>query len=248
MIRNGVTYRIIADELTSPRLIVDTTTGAIAQRIDYDAFGNMTADSNPGFQPFGFAGGLYDRDTRLVRFGARDYDPETGRWMTKDPLLFGGHQVNLYGYVRNDPINLLDPTGLDVQLCRTVADIGWWNKYFLKVEHWWIKTSTMEAGLGPAGGGVPGEGGSDYPLVETTINPHPGRSQLPGSICSPFENVDEECVNRELTRGGSRGRWTPSNQCQTVAMDILTSCRTGSPRPQNRWELMLDAMYVNYGG
>jgi len=35
--------------------------------------------TSTGFQPFGFAGGLYDRDTNLVRFGARDYDPETGR-------------------------------------------------------------------------------------------------------------------------------------------------------------------------
>jgi hypothetical protein len=53
---------------------------AMVQRVDYDEFGNVTLDSNPGFQPFGFAGGLYDRDTKLVRFGARDYDAATGRW------------------------------------------------------------------------------------------------------------------------------------------------------------------------
>ena len=41
-------------------------------------------DTNPGFQPFGFAGGLYDPDTGLVRFGARDYDAETGRWTSKE--------------------------------------------------------------------------------------------------------------------------------------------------------------------
>jgi RHS repeat-associated protein len=45
-------------------------------------------DSNPGFQPFGFADGLYDRDTDLVRFGARDYDLETSRWTAKDPIGF----------------------------------------------------------------------------------------------------------------------------------------------------------------
>ncbi len=45
-----------------------------------DAWGQVLADSSPGFQPFGFAGGLWDRDTGLVRFGARDYDPEVGRW------------------------------------------------------------------------------------------------------------------------------------------------------------------------
>ena len=38
----------------------------------------------------GFAGGLYDPDTGLVRFGARDYDAVVGRWITKDPISFGG--------------------------------------------------------------------------------------------------------------------------------------------------------------
>jgi hypothetical protein len=47
-----------------------------------------------------------------VRFGARDYDPETGRWTAKDPIGFSGEDSNLYGYVVGDPINLIDPEGL----------------------------------------------------------------------------------------------------------------------------------------
>ncbi|WP_218915034.1 RHS repeat-associated core domain-containing protein [Desulfurivibrio alkaliphilus] len=112
LIKNGTTYRIIADHLGSPRLVVNTATGEIAQRIDYDEFGNVLQDTNPGFQPFGFAGGLHDRDTNLTRFGARDYDPQTGRWTAKDPILFAGGDTNLYGYVLNDPINWIDPEGL----------------------------------------------------------------------------------------------------------------------------------------
>lgn len=112
MIKAGVTYRIISDHLGSPRLVVDVTTGNVAQRIDYDEFGNVLADTSPGFQPFGFAGGLYDGDTALIRFGARDYDPATGRWTAKDPIRFAGGQTNLYGYVVNDPINLVDVSGL----------------------------------------------------------------------------------------------------------------------------------------
>jgi RHS repeat-associated protein len=72
--------------------------------MDYDEWGRVTLDTHPGFQPFGFAGGIYDRDTGLVRFGARDYDPEIGRWAAKDPIGFDGGDSNLYGYVANDPI------------------------------------------------------------------------------------------------------------------------------------------------
>ena len=96
----------------SVRLVVNSSTGAIAQRIDYDEFGRVLSDTSPGFQNFGFAGGLYDHETKLVRFGARDYDAETGRWTSKDPILFSGGDSNLYGYVLQDPVNLVDPSGL----------------------------------------------------------------------------------------------------------------------------------------
>jgi RHS repeat-associated protein len=112
LVRDGGIYRIIMDHLGSPRFVVNTADGSIAQQMDYDAFGNVTLDTNPGFQPFGFAGGLYDRDAGLIRLGARDYDPQTGRWTVKDPILFAGGDTNLYGYIQNDPVNWIDPDGL----------------------------------------------------------------------------------------------------------------------------------------
>ena len=112
MVKGGVTYRIVSDQLGSVRLVINSATGQIAQRIDYDEWGNVLSDSNPGFQPFGFAGGLYDRDTGLVRFGARDYDPHVGRWTVKDPIGFGGGDTGLYGYVGGNPISYTDPNGL----------------------------------------------------------------------------------------------------------------------------------------
>lgn len=111
MVREGTTYRLVYDYLGSVRLVVNAATGEIAQRLDYDAFGQVTQDTNPGFQPFGFAGGLYDPDTKLVRFGMRDYDAEVGRWTARDPIGFAGGQPNLYVYVGNDPVNLYDPIG-----------------------------------------------------------------------------------------------------------------------------------------
>jgi RHS repeat-associated protein len=111
MLRGGVTYRIISDHLGSVRLVVNADTGEVVQQMDYDAFGLLKNDTNPGFQPFGFAGGLYDVETELVRFGARDYDPRSGRWVSQDPIRFDGGQANLYTYVENDPVNFVDPRG-----------------------------------------------------------------------------------------------------------------------------------------
>jgi RHS repeat-associated protein len=117
MVRGGNTYRIVADHLGSPRLVIDTATGSVAERLEYDEFGSVVQDSNPGFQPFGFAGGLSDPDTGLVRFGFRDYDPSVGRWTAPDPIGWGGGDPNLYAYVGNDPVSATDRLGL--------ADAAW---------------------------------------------------------------------------------------------------------------------------
>ena len=73
-------YRIVSDLLGSVRQVVDLSDGAVVQRLDYDVWGNVTLNTNPDLQPFGFAGG----------------------------------DTNLYGYVANDPVNFIDPSGLEV--------------------------------------------------------------------------------------------------------------------------------------
>ena len=108
---NGVTYRIITDNQGSVRFVVNAETGDVAQRLDYDSFGRVLRDTNPGFQPFGFQGGLYDPDTGLVEFGCRWYDAETGRWISKDPILLDGGW-NVYAFCDNDPVNRTDPSGM----------------------------------------------------------------------------------------------------------------------------------------
>jgi RHS repeat-associated protein len=109
--KGGATYRVVKDHLGSVRLVVDVATGAVVQELEYDSWGRVLVDTNPGWQPFGYAGGLYDADTGLVRFGAREYDADTGRWLSKDPIGLNGG-LALYGYVGGDPINAIDPTGL----------------------------------------------------------------------------------------------------------------------------------------
>ncbi|MEO7113498.1 MAG: RHS repeat-associated core domain-containing protein, partial [Polyangiaceae bacterium] len=122
VIKSGSTYRIFSDQAGSPRVVVDVSSGSIIERIDYDERGNTLKDTNPGFIPFGFAGGIVDRDTALIRFGARDYDPSTGRWLRKEPLGFAGSE-NFYQYAAGDPVNFYDPDGRDFGLI-TAGEAG----------------------------------------------------------------------------------------------------------------------------
>ena len=165
MVKGGVTYRIIADHLGSVRLVVNTSTGDIVQKMEYDEFGKVTQDTNPGFQPFGFAGGLYDEDTGLVLFGFRDYDPETGRWTRKDPIGFNGGDCNLYGYVLNDSINKLDIFGLKTY------GIGWAGSlaFIVRGE---LTAMVVADDKGNWGLYVSTSGGGGFPTASSGVNLH----------------------------------------------------------------------------
>ncbi len=124
MAQAGITYYLAYDQVGTIKVVTDAS-GNTVKQVDYDAFGNIITDTNTTLTiPFGFAGGLRDPDTELVRFGYRDYDPDTGRWTAKDPIFFAGGDTNLYGYVLNDPVNLIDPYGL-----KTLGE------YWVPVEH-----------------------------------------------------------------------------------------------------------------
>ncbi len=113
MTQGSSKYYLHYDQVGSLRAVTDTNHN-IVKEITYDTFGNILTDSNPNFKvPFGFAGGLYDSDTKLTRFGYRGYDAYTGKWTAKDPIGFQGGDSNLYGYVLGDPVNFVDPTGLN---------------------------------------------------------------------------------------------------------------------------------------
>jgi RHS repeat-associated protein len=110
--RGGATYFVATDLVGTPRVVGDAS-GAVVKTLAYDSFGVLLADSNPAFDlPIGFAGGLADPATGLVRIGLRDYEPLSGRWTARDAALFQANQANLYVYAGNDPVNRRDVGGL----------------------------------------------------------------------------------------------------------------------------------------
>ncbi|MBP6660195.1 MAG: hypothetical protein KA174_05905 [Chitinophagales bacterium] len=111
MRKGSVDYYIVSDIRGSVRMVVKPTDGNVLQKMEYDAFGKVLSDNNPGYTPFGYAGGLYEYRTDLVRFGARDYFAEIGKWTAEDPIGFLSGDINFYNYVSCDPINYVDPSG-----------------------------------------------------------------------------------------------------------------------------------------
>ena len=59
-----------------------------------------------------FTGREYDFETGLLYLRARYYDPEAGRFVSKDPIGFAGGDVNLYGYILGNPVNRVDLSGI----------------------------------------------------------------------------------------------------------------------------------------
>ena len=112
--RGGQRYYVGADQVGTPRVVTGAD-GAVVKTLVYDSFGQRVpaTEQGAGFElEIGFAGGLEDPLTKLVRFGLRDYEPASGRWTSRDPLLHTGG-MNLYAYATSDPIGRRDPSGMD---------------------------------------------------------------------------------------------------------------------------------------
>jgi RHS repeat-associated protein len=101
--------RFLQDHLGSTLGLVDIE-GAVLDTNEYDSFGNATNSSFP--TRYQFTGREFESETGLQYTRARWYDPQIGKFISEDPIGFAGGDINLYGYVGNDPLNSTDPSGL----------------------------------------------------------------------------------------------------------------------------------------
>ena len=193
--RGTTRYLVGTDQVGSVRALF-TSGGGLVKRLDYDVFGQLLADSDPTFAfPLGFAGGVTDDATGLVRFGARDYEPPTGRWTTPDPFLFDGRQLNLYAYVNNTPTMRRDPSGLASYSISGYAGVGLNVEFAVTTEGF---SSCVGAGVGlgvsgsvdPLGGLASDQTGTD---LFAKINAGLG---VDGLIATEFELKSTKSLTR----------------------------------------------------
>ncbi|HRI68462.1 MAG TPA: RHS repeat-associated core domain-containing protein [Polyangium sp.] len=124
VVRGGTRYYVATDTVGSPRLVV-ASNGDVVMEVEYSPFGRVVSGDPSTFElPVGFAGGIPDVATKLVRMGHRDYEPIAGRFTVRDPVLFDGGQFNLYAYANNDPILRSDRSGLASGICNALQQIA----------------------------------------------------------------------------------------------------------------------------
>ena len=98
---------------------------AIVNKYAYTPFGTISSSSLENIhQPFTFVGqfGVMTEPGGLYYMKARYYDPNVGRFISEDPIGFDGGDINLHAYVKNNPIMLVDPMGLDILAAIRKAD------------------------------------------------------------------------------------------------------------------------------
>ncbi len=107
---NGEIYAPLHDSRGSTRALIDISTGTIVSESSFSAFGEEKTTGDI-ISPWRYSGKRIDDETGLVYFGKRYYDPNLGRWITKDPL--GTPEgPNRYAYLKNDPMSHVDQYGL----------------------------------------------------------------------------------------------------------------------------------------
>jgi RHS repeat-associated protein len=107
--QSGTDYYYTRDHLGTVREMCNSS-GTIVARYDYDSYGRSTLVSGSDLATFQYAGNYVHQPSGLNLTRYRAYDPNTGRWLSRDPFKEVGG-LNLYEYCFDDPVDRIDPTG-----------------------------------------------------------------------------------------------------------------------------------------
>jgi RHS repeat-associated protein len=110
----GITSTLLSDALGSTVAMADSS-GSIQTEYTYEPFGKTTLTGSSNSTPFQFTARENDW-TGLYYYRARYYHPTFQRFISEDPIEFFGGDFNLYAYVWNSPLDLIDPSGLAITM------------------------------------------------------------------------------------------------------------------------------------
>ncbi|PRX24061.1 RHS repeat-associated protein [Orenia metallireducens] len=134
MTRNGITYYYHLNGHDDVIALSDEN-GQVVAEYDYDAWGNILSQSGSMAEenPYRYAGCYYDEETGLYYLRARYYDPEIGRFIRRDTV----QKINQYAYAENNPVMLIDPSGLDRIYYNSKGKVikriqSFWNSYYIQ--------------------------------------------------------------------------------------------------------------------
>jgi RHS repeat-associated protein len=109
-VENGAAYACVTDQVGTPRELI-TRTGRLAWSVKLSAFGEVESVKATDTEcPIRFQGQWFDEESGLHYNWNRYYEPETGRYLSADPIGFNGG-TRSYGYTHN-PLSWVDPGGL----------------------------------------------------------------------------------------------------------------------------------------
>ncbi len=107
---NSVSHAVTYDANGNISEYIDLSDGSITAHLEYDAFGKTIASTGTAPAPYGFSTKYLDQESDYYYYGFRYYDPETGRWLNRDPIEERGGK-NLYGFVENKGTLKIDILG-----------------------------------------------------------------------------------------------------------------------------------------
>ncbi len=190
---------------------LSNSAGALANTYTYDSFGKLIGSTGTLTNPFQFTGREFDPETGIYNYRFRYYDQNVGRFLSEDPIMFGGG-VNFFRYADGNPVSEADPLGLDTKVC-----------YY----------SDAAAGFGHVGFGLPQEGEQGTQGFYPTGNPidspgkvKPDEQKKPQCKTIPAPKDKDQCMFQcRLRRVNNPGNYkVTSRQCTSFVRECLREC------------------------
>jgi RHS repeat-associated protein len=137
------------DHLGTPQVLTDDQ-GQIVWKGDYRPFGEVDIVVEEVGNDFRFPGQYFDKETGLHYNYYRYYHSDIGRYLRTDPIGFGGGDVNLYAYVANNPVNFVDPMGLQKECGPCEEEVFSGDKFISCLAQRGVKIITLGAACAAA--------------------------------------------------------------------------------------------------